>query len=153
MLTLEPVRKDLQITEAQERKLMELGGVQEIKPKELRKKALAILTPQQRQRLRQVRLQALGPLALADPAVVKALDVTVEQRQMVKALPAKLRKATKEALAEASDADGAERSRIRAEVREKLYKAALDSLTPEQQEKLDKMEGKKIDVSFSGFGL
>ncbi len=45
------------------------------------------------------------------------------------------------------------RSKIRAEVRAKLWNTALQSLTPEQREKLDKMEGKKIDVDFLGFGL
>ncbi len=108
LLRLDPVRSDLRITDEQERKLMGLGGAQELKPKDLLKQALAILTFKQRQRLKQIRLQALGPLALADPVVIKALDVTEEQRKMVKALPAQLRRATREALQEASDANGEE---------------------------------------------
>ncbi len=148
LLRIEQVRNDLRIGEEQEQKLMSLGD-DEGDPKNLRKKALEILTLKQRERLKQIRLQSMGPVALADPTVIKALDLNPEQRKMVKALPAQLRQAIREAIPRDQKSTAMERSEKRAEVQEKIWKTALEALTPAQREKFEKMKGEKLDIDFS----
>ncbi len=92
------MRSDLRISGEQEQQLITLSVNEGQNLKDLRKKAVAILTPQQRERLQQLHLQSMGPAALGDLAVVKALKYTPEQRKMVKTLPGQVRRATLEAL-------------------------------------------------------
>ena len=88
LLQIDQVRSDLEISGDQEQKLIDLSLNPGAGIKELKKKAIAILTPQQRKRLEEIRLQSLGPRALADPVVVKALALTPEQCKMAKSLSA-----------------------------------------------------------------
>ncbi len=151
LLRSEEVRNDLQITEEEEQKLIALGDEQGEKPADARKKAAAILTPAQRERLREIRLQVLGLDALTEPAVVKALAFTPEQRKMLKTLPAQVRQATRESLQGAQNLTAEQRSEKTAEVRGKILKKALETLTPEQREKFEKLKGAKIDMDFSDY--
>ena len=56
-----------------------------IKDKELRMKALAMLTPRQIERLKQIQLQVAIPAALGRPEIIKALDLSEEQRRKIRA--------------------------------------------------------------------
>jgi hypothetical protein len=150
LLRSEDVRNDLQITEDEEQKLVTLGDEEGLKPAEARKKALAILAPAQRERLKQIRLQVLGVDALTEPEVVQALGCTQEQRKMLKTLPAQVRQATREAIG-GQDLTAEQRSEKTAEARGKVLKKALDALTPQQREKFEKLKGTKIDLDFSDF--
>jgi len=151
LLRSEEVRNDLQITEEEEQKLVALGDEPGEKPAEARKKALEILTPAQRARLKQIRLQVLGLDALAEPEVVGALRFTPEQRKMLKTLPAQVRQATREALGGAQNLTAEQRSEKTLEARGKILKKALETLTPEQQATFEKLRGAKIDLDFSEF--
>ncbi len=151
LLRSEEVRNDLQIAEEQEQKLIALGDEPGDKPAEARKKALAILTPARRERLKQIRLQVLGLDALAQPEVVKALGFTEEQRKMLKTLPAQVRQATREALQGTENPTVDQRKEKTVEARGKTLKKALETLTPEQQEKFEKLKGARIDMDSSEF--
>jgi hypothetical protein len=151
LLRSEEVRNDLQITEEEEQKLVALGDEADEKPADARKKALEILAPAQRERLKQIRFQVLGLDALAEPEVVAALCFTPEQRKMLKTLPAQVRQATGEALGGAQNLTAEQRSEKTFEARGKVLKKALAALTPEQQAKFEKLRGAKIDLDFSEF--
>jgi Spy/CpxP family protein refolding chaperone len=151
LLRSEEVRNDLQITEEEEQKLIALGDEEGLKPAEARKKALAILAPAQQQRLRQIRLQVLGVDALAEPEVVQALGYTPQQRAMLKGLPAEVRQATREALGGTQNLTAEQRTEKTIEARGKVLKKALETLTPEQREKFEKLKGAKVDLDASEF--
>ena len=150
LLRSEEVRNDLQITEEEEQKLMALGDEEGLKPAEARKKALAVLAPAQRERLKQIRLQVLGVDALSEPEVAKALGFTAEQRKMAKTLPAQVRQATRDAV-QGQDLTVDQRREKTVEVRAKVLTKALETLTPEQREKFEKLKGAKIDMDSSEF--
>jgi hypothetical protein len=145
------VRTDLHITETQEHQLMALSVGEIKKVKNIRKKAIQVLTPQQRERLSEIRLQAMGPVALNDPAVAKALDYTPEQLQMAKGLLAQVQQATSEALQDAPSVR--DRFLKTKETREKVLNDALESLTPEQRAKFEKMRGPVLKANFADFPL
>ena len=84
---------------------------------------IELLTDPQRQRLRQVALQFLGPGAFCDPDVVESLSLTAAQRQQIRAIQA-------EVYIPAGQPGGRP---VRPEPPTKSLKRILDVLTPEQR--------------------
>jgi Spy/CpxP family protein refolding chaperone len=145
LLRMEEVRHEVKITEDQERKFLGMSDEAQ-NPREMRKKALALLAPEQRERLKQIRLQVLGPAALGDPEIARILELTEEQRQSFKALPGKVRQATRKALREAGNLTADQQEEKAAEVRKKILKTALETLTTEQRDKFEKLKGPKFEA-------
>ena len=120
---------------------------------ETRKQVEAILTPKQVERLKEIRLQIGGVAALLNSDGAKSLNLTDEQRD-------KLRKVMRQAggnlrnfFQEFRGLSPEERRAKIVEMAEKLQKShaqmmseAKEVLTPEQREKLEKLEGKKIEL-------
>ena len=147
--------------EERQAKRREMREKMETQMKEARKKVEAILTPAQIERLKQIRVQLAGPAVFGNsdvakatgmPDVAKALDITQEQRDKIRGLVEKLRGERGER-AKLRDLSPEERRKKMAELREKLQKtrqeamkAVLEVLTPEQKAKLEKLEGKKIEL-------
>jgi Spy/CpxP family protein refolding chaperone len=179
LLHNESVQLDLKLTPEQIDKLKELGKtamegareqwakfrdlspeerrakMQELRPKfqaraeEIKKKIAAILTPAQMDRLKEIRLQAAGPGALSDPDVLKALNLTDEQKEKIK----KLRQQVADFIAENAKLSREERQQKRTELREKMQKLRqkvmediVTVLTADQRAQLEKLKGKKIEL-------
>jgi hypothetical protein len=113
LLQNDKVQKDLQLVDEQKTKLKEAydvemtaeqerfsslqglsGDEQRTKLRELekqnkdktQKKLGEILLPHQIERLKQINLQTEGPMALSNPDIIKALNITSEQQDKMKAL-------------------------------------------------------------------
>ncbi|MGO8691722.1 MAG: Spy/CpxP family protein refolding chaperone [Thermoguttaceae bacterium] len=178
LLRNESVQKDLQLTPEQIDKLKELGKTlreglpergafrnlsqeerrakfAELQPKlkargeEIKKKIEAILTTAQLARLKEIRVQVAGPAALADTDVLKALNLTDEQKEKIKGL----RQQVADLRKEAGKLSREERQQKRAEMMEKMQKLRdkvladiVALLTPEQRAQFEKLKGKKIEL-------
>jgi hypothetical protein len=92
-----------------------------------------ILTPDQLTRLREIRVQAMGPNVAADPDLAKQIGITDAQQEKLAGLRQKMR----EARGEGGPAG----------LREKMENAFTDMLTPEQKAKLESLRGKPFDLS------
>ena len=68
-------------SEQKQQRLKQMAG-------EIETKLNAILTPKQSERLRQIGLQAAGPLAFSQPAVADALSLTRDQKEKIRAIQA-----------------------------------------------------------------
>jgi hypothetical protein len=122
------------------------------------KALIALLTPKQVTRLRQIGLQMKGLPALTTPEVVSALTVTEEQAKKLRELESKFRDRTAK-LSEQLRAVSTDRSLSQKERRAKMSplqkelremrdeweRAALAILTPPQREKFEKMKGATFD--------
>lgn len=97
------------------------------------KKIAAIVEPAQLGRLRQIRVQALGPAALLDETIGKEIGVTDEQRT-------KIQESMQAVREQGGGGD-------RAEMRRKAYESAVKLLSTEQVAKLDSLRGPAFDVS------
>jgi hypothetical protein len=96
-------------------------------------KIAALVEPAQLGRLRQIRVQALGPAALLDDAIGKEIGVTDEQRT-------KIQESMQAAREQGGGGD-------RAEMRRSAYESVVKLLTTEQVAKLDGLRGPAFDVS------
>ncbi len=178
LLHNESIQKDLQLTPEQIDKLKELGKTAreglpefgsfrnlspedrrakfaELQPKlkargeEIKKKIEAILTTAQLARLKEIRLQVAGPAALADTDVLKALNLTDEQKEKIKTLRQQITDLRKEAgklSREERQKKMAELMEKAKKLREKVLADIVAVLTPEQRAQLDKLKGKKIEL-------
>jgi Spy/CpxP family protein refolding chaperone len=133
-------------------KLKEMREKMQTQAKESRKKIEAILTPAQLERFKQIRMQVTGPSAFGNPEVAKALDISKEQTEKIKALMEKMRGQWGER-GGLRNLSPEERRKKLAELGEKItrdrsetLKAILEVLTPQQREKFDKLQGKKIEL-------
>ena len=125
------------------------------KDKELQTKALAMLTPRQSERLKQIQLQTAIPAALARPEIVKALDISKEQCEKIRALRDRTDEKWLAESPDLRDLSPKERRQKMIEFMKKSDKAQaeakkpiLDILTPEQRAKFEKLQGKKIEVTW-----
>ena len=178
LLRNESVQKDLQLTPEQIDKLKELGktlreGLPERgafpqplpggTPREVRRIAAQAEGPrrgnQEEDRghphhgatggLKEIRVQVAGPAALADTDVLKALNLTDEQKEKIKGL----RQQVADLRKEAGKLSREERQQKRAEMMEKMQKLRdkvladiVALLTPEQRAQFEKLKGKKIEL-------
>lgn len=138
-----------------ERELRAFTKEQKDKAKELVAKILAVLTPGQRERLKQILLQSSISTALDRPEIIKALDLSKEQRAKLRALRDRLEA---KAFAAAPDLHGLDAKQRRQKMIESMKAAdkrwadakefILDILTPAQRAKFEKLQGKKIDLKW-----
>jgi Spy/CpxP family protein refolding chaperone len=142
-------------SEARWRELRALNDDFKGKGKELRANVLAVLTPSQSERLSQIQLQTSVPGALARPEISKALGISEEQRGKIDAICERMAETL---LADPPALDGLnsyerrkkviEFSTKRDKVQEEANKLVLDVLTPEQRTKLEKLQGRKVEIAF-----
>ena len=119
---------------------------------QMAKAMIDVLTPEQRRRLEQVRLQSLGLAVWGDPAVQKALQLTDEQKAAVNKVRTEakasavemMRKASEEAYRE-SGATSPRTQQLRERKAAAAYRAvqarAVAVLTPEQQKQWRELIG------------
>jgi hypothetical protein len=117
--------------------------------KELRTKALAMLTPSQGERLKQIRLQVSIPAVVARPEIIKALDISEEQREKLRTLRDRMDQRLLDEWPDLRDLNPKERRQKLIEFMKGVdeTKAIMDVLTLEQQMKLEELQGNKIDVT------
>jgi Spy/CpxP family protein refolding chaperone len=125
------------------------------KQKELRAKVVGVLTPSQSERLKQIQLQHAIAAALAQPELIKALDISAAQLAKIRPLVDRI---VEKLLAGLHDLDrlppkerrkrSIELSKERDKAQAEANQLALDVLTPKQRAKLDKLVGRKIEVTW-----
>ncbi len=117
------------------------------------KKLEKILLPKQFDRLKQIYLQKQGPMALSEPEVIKALNVSKEQQDKIQHLyddfQIKLREATMVQGDGLVKFGGNNLTKMTKELDDKL----LDILTADQRAELEKMKGEKADIGYSSFKM
>lgn len=115
-----------------------------------------MLNDSQRERLQQIGWQAAGPQALQDAKLGEALKLTKEQKEKLAAI----NKEASDKQAELFGGGGAgggdfqERFAKMREIGESRDKKAMETLTADQREQLEKLKGKPFDVAAlrGGFG-
>jgi Spy/CpxP family protein refolding chaperone len=128
------------------------------------KKLDEILLPHQMERAKQLAVQRMGTGAIADPKVQEELKITEDQKAKFREIINGVDQQRKETFGNQSpfsmDSDarrkwfqenGPKMEKFRQSMEEAGNKA-LDVLTPEQKEALDKMKGKKFDFPTPSFG-
>jgi hypothetical protein len=131
------------------------------KKDEAAKALVAMLTPAQIARLKQIVLQIRGRAALTTPEVASALTITQEQAKKLRELESTFRdrraKAAEQLRAIEADRSLSAKERHEKasplqkelrEAREQWERAALAVLTPQQREKFEKMKGAKFGFTF-----
>jgi hypothetical protein len=123
------------------------------KSKEMNTKALAILTPTQTERLKQIHLQTAIVAALTQPEIVKALDLSEEQVALIRELGGELQRKVMAEFPNLRNFNAAERLQKLIEHRKKMepiraetQKRILAVLTPEQRTQFGNLQGKKVDT-------
>jgi DNA-binding transcriptional MerR regulator len=149
LLLVEKVRDDIGMTDAQGEKLQAMASQFYADPANAVKTLGKILTPQQIQRLKQIKLQVAGAAGLSIAEVAKALALTDQEREKLKALEAEYRDKTHAAVHGTKKKDYKQVRSIMADMRAKHLEAALQVLTPQQRKKFDKMRGPKINMDLS----
>jgi hypothetical protein len=122
-----------------------------------------VLLPHQMERVKQLAVQRLGPMALGDPDVQQKLKITDEQKEKMQAVRESITNSARELFGNRESLqnldENARRKRFE-EMREKFGKLrseaegkALEILTADQKDTLEKMKGKKFDFPENmGFG-
>jgi hypothetical protein len=105
-----------------------------------------VLTPTQVKRLKQIRYQAQGLLALLDPEVEQRLGLTTDEKQKIEALSQEMLEELHEVLNSKSDFQDALK-RI-AEVRNQSLRKALSVLNQKQHAAWDDLIGKPFDLKY-----
>jgi hypothetical protein len=117
------------------------------------KKLEKILLPKQFDRLKQIYLQRQGPMALSDPEVIKALNVSKEQQDKMQVLYDDLQIKLREATVVQGDGlvkfGGHNLDKMTKELDDNL----LNILTSDQRDQLEKMKGAKVDIGSSSFSI
>ena len=118
--------------------------------KEFRTKGLAMLTPSQTERLKQIQLQTTIPEALTRPEIIKVLNISEEQCTKIRTLRDQMHQKQLDGF---SDLNFEHEERL-IEFMKKSYgvqveatSRILDILTPEQRTELEKLTGKTIEVT------
>ncbi|MEJ5170981.1 MAG: hypothetical protein WHU10_08335 [Fimbriimonadales bacterium] len=140
------------------------GGDWQARMEEFRKMAEAqdkeinqVLTPQQQQRLKEIRIQLMGPMALMDKDIQKQLGLTSQQVSKLEELQRKAGEANMSLFQKMRDGSV---TREQAQQAMQNNQKALETesmrvLTPDQQAKLKAMRGaefKRQDPPGGGFG-
>jgi Spy/CpxP family protein refolding chaperone len=105
-----------------------------------------VLSVEQQQRLRQIRLQGLGILALRLPEIVATLEITGEQQEKLREIVARSMEKVR-ALNKNIDMPLPELKAKRRKQHEESMRDALALLTPSQRVKFEKLKGAKFDLS------
>lgn len=123
---------------------------------ETEKKALAVLSPEQKARLKEIGIQMAGPMAYTRPEVDAALKLTGAQKNKLNDLAQKMGQANQQVMQRARNNEiSREQARAAVERNRSAMQAEVDKvLTKEQRDKLAKMSGKKFAVDPNlGFGF
>lgn len=119
--------------------------------KEITSKVEGVLTPEQKKRLKEIQLQSQGTRALVSDEVVKALNITEEQKKKIE----EIREANRPQFGRGGEGNkGGERpsfERFQEQQKETEAKI-LDVLTAEQKTSFEAMKGKKFDMPRPTFG-
>jgi hypothetical protein len=125
------------------------------KEKDFKAKVLAMLTPSQRERLKQIQLQASTSTALERPEIIKALDISKEQSAKIRALRDRMEAEQLAAVPKLRGLDAKQRCQKMIEymkASDKTWADAknrfLDILTPVQRAKFEKLQGRKIVLTW-----
>ena len=121
-------------------------------------KLKAVLTADQFTRLQQINWQAMGAAALSEPEIVKALPISTEQQNKIKALSSDFDTKQRELFTAAFSGGGGGDREAMQENMQTLAKEretkTLEVLTADQKTKFDTLKGKAFDVTKlrGGFG-
>jgi hypothetical protein len=156
------VQKELEVVDDQKTKLTELSTAQQTARQDLRnlsqeerqtkmqsmnddllKKLGDILLPKQLERLKQIQLQVGGPSTLSSDEVVKALNITDDQKAKMKAINDEAQTKMQDAMQNATGPEGMTKMQ---ELNKETLEKLLAVLTPEQTAKFEAMKGAKIDI-------
>ncbi len=171
ILAMEPVQKELKLTEAQVTAAREAGdelrstfaGLRDLsqeerrekmqefetKTKELRNKVEATLDTAQKERLKQLVLQRRGAFgALQDPEVATALKLSDEQKKKVETLAEESRPRRGQGGAGGGQGGGGERF---AALQKERNDKALGILSAEQKAEFEKLQGAKFEFPAGRF--
>jgi Spy/CpxP family protein refolding chaperone len=155
LATIDKVQDALKLSDEQKKKIETLnadfrkemreamdGGQPD--PEKMRKmrdgqteKLNGVLDADQQKRLMGIFVQLMGPGAVMDPAVGKAIDLTSEQKDKLH-----------EAMGPPPEGRGGGGESFQ-ERRTKMEKEVMAVLTPEQQKKLESLKGDKVDIDMS----
>jgi hypothetical protein len=188
LLQMEAVQKELELVDDQKAKFKEVGddlraqfgklrdlpqAEREAKQAELfktihekiEKATQEVLLPHQTERLRELAIQRMGPLALADPKVQEDLQITADQKAQLSSIQQSMQAKQQEfraGFANMRNLDADARQKAFQEMRPKMeaFRTAMDDagkqalavLTPAQQDSLEKMKGKKFEFPQNTFG-
>ena len=141
-VVLPKLKVDLQLTDEQRAKLLMVGMqmLQSGKRGNLEKQVSAILKPEQRQRLKEIRMQLDGVNAMLGPKVSKELNLSADQLAKLRAIQTAARPAQAE-----KNASPEQRYLKVIAMRKEATTQALKILTPEQRAQFEKMQGKKVE--------
>lgn len=129
--------------EERQAKMRELRAKMVEQQKELETKIATILKPAQMKRVEQIRLQAMGPMAIRSPEVAEKLKLTEDQKtQMGEALRAAMTK-----MRESSTAGTRPGPEAMKKMRDSMEAAAMGALTDSQKETWKEMIGTPFDTS------
>jgi hypothetical protein len=179
LLQNEQVQKELEIVADQKTKITELATeqrtarqdmmsqlqdlqgeervtkMQELSKKsqeKLDKKLAEILLPKQLERLKELQIQAEGAAALmSNQDVIKALNVTSEQQEKMRAAQQELMTKMRDAM-QGGGMDPQEMQANMQKMTKELNEKLLALLTPDQAAKFEKMKGAKSDIDFTTIG-
>lgn len=149
LLLYEKVRDDIGMTDAQGQKLQALASQFYADPANAVKTLGKVLTPQQIQRLKQIKLQVAGAAGLSIAEVAKALALTSKQQEKLKTLQTEYSDKTHAAVQGGKKKNYKQVRAIMADMRAKHLEAAVQVLTPSQRKKFENMKGPKIDMDLS----
>jgi len=188
LLRMEQIQEELAMTDEQKAKLNELGqemmsemreqfsGMRDLDAEQrrakwaelrekmakraeaFRKKTEAVLLPEQRARMKQIRVRMLGSRAFSDKEVIETLGITEEQTATFEAIReavrGKMRKLFEGMDWRAMDQEqrrqkGQEIGEKARQLQQEAVKEALGVLTEEQIETLNKMKGEEFELDRS----
>ncbi len=117
--------------------------------KEITSKVEAVLTPEQKKRLKEIQIQSQGTRALTSEEVVKALNITEEQKKKIE----EIREANRPQFGRGGQGGGERPSFERFQEQQKETEAKImEVLTAEQKTSFEAMKGKKFDMPRPTFG-
>jgi Spy/CpxP family protein refolding chaperone len=113
------------------------------KMEELRQKndPTRVLNESQKKRLREIELQAMGPIAFLQPEVADELKLTQEQRSRLQGIVMQQMQQLREQFQGGGFRQGQGAQNFQ-QIREQMEKQMLEVLTPAQREKWQQMQGK-----------
>jgi len=132
-------------------KMEELRTKGEASQKELRTKINEVLLPDQRDRLKELAIQAQGTGAINNPEVAEALKITDDQKKQLETIREESGTKMREAFGGGRGQGGPnEEARAKiTELRKEISEKTLAVLTTEQKAQLEKMKGEKSEIDFT----
>ncbi|MDW8051920.1 MAG: Spy/CpxP family protein refolding chaperone [Armatimonadota bacterium] len=152
------VQRELNLTEQQKAQLRQMREalraareeLRNLPPEERRQRMqelrqkydpVNVLTEAQRKRLRELELQAMGPMAFLNPEVADALKLTQEQRARLRAIANEFFNQMRQQFQAGGFGQGQVAQQLR-QAREQVEQRMLQVLTPQQLQQWQQMQGK-----------